>query len=95
MREEAEADLEAAVLEVAQRDRNLDGVEMFLVLEDRTGASPPPRPPTAADRELARRAQAYLGRIAEDPEHPTTYEVATALEVLAAHHFAPGAPEGA
>lgn len=84
-------DLEQAVRACNRRDTNREGIPMFLVLEDLTG---PPARRSAAGGRLGRLAEDYLRHLAVDRNEVSFYDVATALEVLAAYHFDPVDGEG-
>lgn len=85
-------DATAALAACQARDYNVEGIEMYLVLEDAEG-----RPLASGDevegRELAELAGTYLAQIAADPSAPTEHELGCALEILAAHHFEPVADQ--
>jgi peptidoglycan/xylan/chitin deacetylase (PgdA/CDA1 family) len=76
------ADVRAAIWACKARDYNMEGIPMFLRLEDlrpRARATPP-----SGDAHLERLARHYLDRLGGNPAH-----AAAAQEVLAAHHFDP------
>ena len=79
-------DLERAVLDCSQRDYNLEGIPMYLVLEDL--ASDPARRSADGGR-LDRLVADYLGRLVAERDQASLLDIATALEVLAAYHFDP------
>ena len=78
-------DLEKAVRACKFRDYNLEGIEMFLALEDLSGS----RGESPASGRLGRLAEDYLGRLVAGRNRVSLDDAATALEVLAAHHFDP------
>ncbi len=78
-------DYTAALLEVARRDEDLDGIPVFLALDDLTQEG-------AAEEEahpLGRLAAEYLDRQLAGRDAATLDDVYAVLTVLAAHHFAP------
>ncbi len=88
-------DLKKAVRACKFRDYNLEGIPMFLALEDLCA---PPRASqgdttastvSTASGPLGRLAEGYFGRIVAGRSCLSLNDVATALEVLAAHHFEP------
>lgn len=79
-------DLERAIFECRQRDYNLEGIPMYLVLED-LGVNP--ALPGAAGGRLGRLVEGYLGHLVADRGEASLLDAATALEVLAAYHFDP------
>jgi len=79
-------DLERAVLECRQRDYNLEGIPMFLVLETRT---PDQAGRHVAGGRLERLVEDYLGHLVAARGQASLLDTATALEVLAAYHFDP------
>jgi peptidoglycan/xylan/chitin deacetylase (PgdA/CDA1 family) len=79
-------DLERAILECRQRDYNLEGIPMFLVLEDLTPDLPSRG---AAGGRLGRLLESYLGHLVAGRDRASLLDAATALEVLAAYHFDP------
>lgn len=81
-------DVVAAARACKARDYTQEGIPMFLVLEDLAGEEPPGRP-TPEGEALSRLAEDYLGRLVPDPAQASPRAVATALEILAAHHFDP------
>lgn len=83
------ADPAAALARCGDRDTNLEGIEMYLVLEDGEGR-PLVRDDDGDGPELAAIAARYVDAIAADPANPTEFELGCALEVLASHHFEPG-----
>ena len=85
-------DLKKAVRACKFRDYNLEGIPMFLVLEDlcaSPGGSTTVSMTSAAGGQLGRLAEDYFGRLVADRSRFSLDDVATALEVLAAHHFEP------
>lgn len=77
-----------AVRAIEARDENLDGIPVFVALED-AGAS---QPAAAARRDaeaerLARLAKGYLQQQLAGREQATLQDVAMVLRVLGAHHF--------
>jgi hypothetical protein len=79
-------DYTAALLGVARRDEDLEGIPVFLALDDLTregAASEDPGHP------LGRVAAEYLDRQLAGREHATLDDVYAVLTVLGAHHFAP------
>jgi Polysaccharide deacetylase len=79
-------DLERAILDCKRRDYNLDGIPMYLVLEDPTSD---PAPRSAEGGRLGRLVADYLGRLVAGRDQASLPDVATALEVIAAYHFDP------
>ena len=77
------ADLARAVRACKLRDYNLEGIEMFLALEDDGTAS------EAGAGRLGQLAEGYLERLVSGRNRASLDDVATALEVLAAYHFDP------
>jgi hypothetical protein len=79
-------DYAAALLEVARRDEDLEGIPVFLALDDLTqegaGTEDPGHP-------LGRLAAEYLDRQLGARDHATLDDLYAVLTVLAAHHFAP------
>ena len=82
-------DLRRAVRACKFRDYNLEGIEMFLALEDLSAPRVSPASGPLESGRLGRLAEDYLGRLAGRRSRVSLDDVATALEVLAAHHFDP------
>jgi peptidoglycan/xylan/chitin deacetylase (PgdA/CDA1 family) len=79
-------DLERAILDCRRRDYNLEGIPMYLVLEDPTSEQ---ACGSAEGGRLGRLLADYFGRLVAGRDQASLLDVATALEVLAAHHFDP------
>jgi peptidoglycan/xylan/chitin deacetylase (PgdA/CDA1 family) len=79
-------DLERAIFECKRRDYNVEGITMYLVLEDATSK---PACRSAEGGRLGRLLADYLGRLVAERDQASLLDVATALEVLAAYHFDP------
>jgi hypothetical protein len=79
-------DLARAVLDCRRRDYNLEGIPMYLMLENLTLDL---AHRSAEGGRLGRLLADYLGRLVAEPAQVSLLDVATALEVLAAHHFDP------
>lgn len=87
---QAVADLITAVRACKLRDYNLEGIEMFLALEDlRAGSGELPGQGPGPSGPLGPLAEEYLERLAAGRKHASLEDAETALEVLAAHHFDP------
>ncbi len=80
------ADYTAALLEVARRDEDLEGIPVFLALDDLTQEGAAAEDP---GHPLGRLAAEYLDRQLGEREHATLDDLYAVLTVLAAHHFAP------
>jgi hypothetical protein len=79
-------DLARAVLDCRRRDYNLEGIPMYLMLENLTLDL---AHRSAEGGRLGRLLADYLGRLVAERAQVSLLDVATALEVLAAHHFDP------
>jgi peptidoglycan/xylan/chitin deacetylase (PgdA/CDA1 family) len=79
-------DLERAILYCRRRDYNLEGIPMYLMLEDLTLEQ---ACRSAEGGRLGRLLANYLGRLVAERDQASLLDVATALEVLAAYHFDP------
>ncbi len=79
-------DYAAALLEVARRDEDLEGIPVFLALDDLTREGAATEDP---GHPLGVLAADYLARQLGEREHATLDDLYAVLTVLAAHHFAP------
>ncbi len=76
----------AAVLALARREENLEGIPVFLALEDASAPAAAARR-DADGRRLGRLALGYLQEQLAGREEATLDDVALVLAVLGAHHF--------
>lgn len=79
----APVDYPEAVRAVAVREDDIEGIPVFLALEDEPAVPGPDRPPDA----LGRLALGYLEAQLAGREEPTLEDVALVLKVLGAEHF--------
>lgn len=85
------AAMEAAVRRLSERDDNLDGIPVFLALEDLDDAAQPPQDDPEG-RRLGELARTYLERRLGPDGTASLEDIAQVLQLLGAEHFDPGAP---